>query len=1090
MNKLIAAALTRPVTLVVAVLGLLVFSLMAVLSIPVDIFPKLNAPTIYIAQSYGGMLPSQMEGFMATRYQNQMLYVSGIKNVEVKNVQGLTLVKCSFYEDTNMAQAAGEVANQVTRVQSYLPPGSQPPVVVRFDASTLPVGQLVFSSASRSLSEIQDLASTKIRPLLAQIPGASSPPPFGGNERTVVIKVDPAKMQSYGFTPDQIVQAIVKENQISPAGVVRSGDIAYLAPNNSTVDKVADFGQIPLRLGAGPTVLVNDLATVSDAADQTVGYALVNGKRAVYIPVTKAGDASTMSVVKALKAKLPEMQSLLPPDVRLSYEFDQSVYVSNAVSGLVSEGLIGAILTGLVVLLFLRDWRSSLIVVLTIPVAILASVMLLNMTGSTINIMTLSGLALAIGILVDEATVTIENIHQHLEMGKTKARAILDGCLEVAFPEFLILICILAVFAPSFLMTGIPKAMFLPLSLAIGFAMIVAFLMALTLVPVLANWWMKNHGGEHYHAAEVLDQRELQEVDRHLQFEHRQQQQHLKKPRERISGFVKLKLTYQSILRRLMPYRGWVVGGYLLVTFGLAGLLFVNIGQDMLPHSNVHQFQVRLVGPTGLRIERTEERVRQVLAIIDKLVGHQNVEISSAFVGLTPSSYGTSNLYVFNAGPHEATLQVALNEDLKVNMDDFKDRLRAAVTKAIPGESLSFEPIELTEKIMSQGASTPIEVQVGGKSLGDGKAFADKLLAKMKSVPYLRDLRIKQPLDYPALHINIDRQKAAQFGLTAEDVSKSLVAATSSSRFTAKNLWLDKKSGYAYQVQVQLPEYDMASIADLETLPLVRGQQRPTLGDVATVTRETIAGEYDRSGPRRLVTVSANVSGKDLGTASREVQKLLDSLGAPPAGTTVELQGQAQLLTETLSSLQTGLGLAIVVIFLVLTANFQSFRISVVVLSTIPAVLAGSLGLLWLTGSTLNLQSYMGIIMSVGVSVANAILMITNSETLRLQYRDSARAAVTAGGMRLRPILMTSIAMIAGMLPMASGLGETGDQSAPLGRAVIGGLFFSAIAALLILPLVFALVMRKSSVDSVSLNPDDTDSLVYDAPEVTLKKVA
>lgn len=1085
MNKLIAAALSRPVTLVVAVLGLLVFSLMAVVSIPIDIFPKLNAPTIYIAQSYGGMLPSQMEGFMATRYQNQMLYVSGIKNVEVKNVQGLTLVKCSFYENTNMAQAAGEVANQVARVQSYLPPGSQPPVVVRFDASTLPVGQLVFSSATRSLSEIQDLASTKIRPLLARIPGASSPPPFGGNERTVVIKVDPAKMQSYGFTPDQIVQTIVKQNQISPAGVVRSGNFAYLAPNNSVVDKVADFGRIPLRLGQGPTVLVNDVATVSDAADQTVGYALVNGKRAVYIPVTKAGDASTMSVVKALKAKLPEMQSLLPNDVRLSYEFDQSVYVANAVSGLVSEGLIGAILTGLVVLLFLRDWRSSLIVVITIPVAILASVMMLNMVGSTINIMTLSGLALAIGILVDEATVTIENIHQHLEMGKPKARAILDGCREVAFPEFLILVCILAVFAPSFLMTGIPKAMFLPLSLAIGFAMVFAFLLALTLVPVLSNWWMKSHHGEHYHAAQMLDKQELAQVNDHLAYEHRPRQ-----PRERIAGFTKLKLNYQMLLRRLMPHRGLVVSGYLVLTFGLAALLFLDIGQDMLPHSNVHQFQVRLISPTGMRIERTEERVQKVLVLIEQLVGRQNVEISSAFVGLTPSSYGTNNLYVFNAGPHEATLQVALNEDLKINMDDFKDRLRAAVARQIPGESLSFEPIELTEKIMSQGAATPIEVQIGGKTLTEGKQFADQLLARMKSVPYLRDLRIKQPLNYPALDINIDREKAAQFGLTAEDVSKSLVAATSSSRFTAKNLWLDNKSGYAYQVQVQLPEYDMASTADLETLPLVRGQQRPTLGDVATVRRESIPGEFDRSGPRRLVTVSANVSGKDLGSAARQVQKIIDSLGAPPAGTTVELQGQAQLLTDTLSSLQTGLGLAIVVIFLVLTANFQSFKIALVVLSTIPAVLAGSLGLLWLTGSTLNLQSYMGIIMSVGVSVANAILMITNSEDLRLLFNNSTRAAVTAGGMRLRPILMTSIAMIAGMLPMASGLGESGDQSAPLGRAVIGGLFFSAIAALLILPLVFSLVQRKSSIQSASLNPDDADSPFYDQPKEVVMRAA
>lgn len=1087
MNKLIASALSKPVTIVVFVLGILVFSIMAVTSIPVDIFPKLNAPTIYIAQSYGGMMPSQMEGFVATRYQNQMLYVSGVKDVDVKNVQGLTLVKCSFYESTNMAQAAGEVANQVSRVMAYLPPGSQPPVVVRFDASTLPVGQLVFNSKTRSLSEIQDLASTKIRPLLAKIPGASSPPPFGGNERTIVIKVDPGKMQSYALTPDQIVQSVVKENQISPAGVVRIKDYTYLTPSNSVIDRVDEFAKIPLKLGSGPTVLLGDVAAVTDAADQTVGYALVNGKRAVYIPVTKTGDASTMSVVNALKSKLAEMQSLLPDDVRLSYEFDQSVYVSNAVTGLMTEGITGAILTGLVVLLFLRDWRSSLIVVLTIPVAVLAAVMLLNAVGQTINIMTLSGLALAIGILVDMATVTIENIHQHLEMGKSKARAIYDACLEIAFPEFLILICILAVFAPSFLMTGIPKAMFLPLSLSIGFAMIVAFLLALTLVPVLSNWWMKNHHvGEHYAAVQVLDRQELAEVESHQNYE--------KQHPDQLKRFERIKAGYVSLVGRLMRHRALVIGSYVLVTFGLAGFLFMQIGQDMLPKSNAKQFQVRIIGPQGLRIERTEQRVQQVLGIIGELAERNSqsgggIEISSAFVGMTPSTYGTSNLYVFNAGPHEATLQVALGEGFTGNMDEFRDKLRQEVHDRIPGVSLSYEPIELTDKIMSQGASTPIEVQVGGKNLQDGQNYAKRLEDGLRKVPYLRDIRIKQPLNYPTLDIQIDRIKAAQFGLTADDIAKSMVAATSSSRFTAKNLWLDQKTGYAYQVQVQLPEYEMGSIEDMEAIPLVKGQVQPTLGDVATIRRTTVPGEYDRSGPRRLVTVSANIFRKDLGTATRDVQQVIDGLGTPPKGTTVELLGMAQLLKETLGSLQTGLGLAIVVILLVLTANFQSYKVAFVVLSTVPAVLAGSLGLLVLTGSTLNLQSYMGIIMSVGVSVANAILLITNAEQLRVEYNDSSKAALTAGGMRLRPILMTSLAMIAGMIPMASGIGEAGDQSAPLGRAVIGGLFFSAIAALLILPVIFATVQRKTTILSPSLNPDDAESEFYDGIDPLRKEL-
>ncbi|QKZ14930.1 efflux RND transporter permease subunit [Spirosoma sp. KUDC1026] len=1080
---MIKAALAKPITVIVALAGFILFSVLALLQIPVDIFPRLNLPTIYIAQPYGGMTPAQMEGFIATRYQNQLLYVSGIKAVEVKNIQGLCLVKCTFYEDVNMAQVSGEVANQVSRVMNYLPPGTVPPTVVRFDASSLPVGQLVFSSRRASLGEMQDLASTRIRPLFSQIPGASAPSPFGGNERTVVVKVDPERMRSYELTPDEIVQAVVKNNQISPAGSVQMGDYTVMTPSNTVLDKVSEFLNIPLRKGVGPTVFLRDVASVEDATDIMVGYALVNGKRSVYIPVTKSADASTISVVNALKNKLPEMKALLPDDVQLTYEFDQSVYVTQAVHSLAVEGGLGAILTGLMVLLFLGDWRSSLIVILTIPVSILGAILLLNLTGQTINIMTLSGLALAIGILVDQATVVIENIHQHLEMGnKTKARAILDACREMAFPLLLITLCILAVFAPAFLMTGVPRGMFLPLSLSVGFAIIVSYVLSQVFVPVVANWWLKHH--EH---AQPHEQSMLPDVAHQPEG---QQEQYEEDHSEKVTGFERFKQGYLRLLDGLMARRILVISVYALVCALLIGVGFTQIGQDMMPRQNhAHQFQVRIVGPQGLRIERTEELTKRVIKQIDAIVGPENVAISSAFVGMTPSSYGTSALYVFNAGPHEAVLQVNLSDEYTVeSMDGLKEQIRKRVQQKMPNVHLSFEPIDLTDKIMSQGAQTPIEILVGGKDLTEGQHYANRLLTHLREIPYLRDLRINQPLNYPTVSIQVDRERAAQLGLSTDEISKSLVAATASSRFTAKNLWLDQSKGFAYQVQIQLEKDQMKSIADIQAIPLVKGQLRPTLGDVATITPTTVPGQFDRIGPRRIITVSANIDNQDLGTATRDVQAAITAAGDPPKGSVVELRGLAQLLQETLGSLQFGLGLAIVVIFLLLAANYQSFKVASVVLVSIPAVLAGSLTLLLVTGQTLNLQSYMGIIMSVGVSVANALLLVTNAESLRLRYRDARVAARVAGSARLRPILMTALAMIAGMIPMASGLGESGEQTAPLGRAVIGGLFFSTIAALLVLPVVFAAVQRKTTFDSPSLDPDDSASTTYDGKTNSLSE--
>ncbi|MDE3234846.1 MAG: efflux RND transporter permease subunit [Bacteroidota bacterium] len=1067
---MVRAALKRPIAILVLFIGLMLFAVVAIKTISIDIFPQLNLPTIYVVEQYGGMSAKQMEGFFATRMQDQFLYINGVKNIESKNIQGLSLIKLTFYENTNMAEASAQVALQVNRTMAFFPPGALPPQVIRFDASSLPVGELVFSSKTRPLNEIFDLALTRVRPLFATVPGMSSAPPFGSNARTVVINVDPTKLRTFNLSPDEVVEAISRNNAMTPAGNLRVDSTMLITSINSLEEKVKHFEDIPVKTNGVTPVFVKDIARVSDATDITVDYALVNGKRSVYIPVVKTADASTWEVVQGLRAKIPEMKSLLPDDVSLSYEFDQSVFVINAAKSLMTEGILGAILTGLMVLLFLKDWRSSVVVIVTIPVAVLSAVFFLKLAGQTINIMTLSGLSLAIGILVDQATVTIENIHQHLEMGKNKRQAILDACSEITFPLLLILLCILAVFAPAFIMTGVPKAMFLPISLAIGFAMIVSFVAAQTLVPVISNWLLKedmfqyHHDKPHAHAGLALDDNEVKEVDEH-------QHQDTAHGHEN-DFFQRIKIRLGNALEKWMPRRKLYVTVYLIVAFSLAGVCFVVIGKDLLPKSNNGQLQLRIREPDGTRLEVTERTTKGILGIIDSTV-HGHIAISSAHVGVIPSNFGTSNLYIFSSGTHEGLIQVNLDEGFKGKIDELKEELRKNIAAQYPTVRISFEPIELTEKIMAQGASTPIEVRVAGKNMQDIESYSQRLLDKMKAIPFLRDVQIAQPLRFPTVNITVDRVKLAQMGLTIDNVSKSITDATSSSRFTNKNLWLDEHTSYTYQTQVQVPEYIMNSVEQLQSIPLVKGQDRPVLSDVATLSRDTVPGEYDRSGPRRFVTVSANIYGKDLGSATAAVAKAMKELGTPPTGLVADIKGMSSLLTETLDSLQNGLLAAIVVILLLLAANYQSFGLSISVLSTVPAVLLGAMLMLLATGATLNLQSYMGIIMSTGVSVANAILIVTNAEKLRLEYRDPFKAAVVAASIRLRPILMTSLAMIAGMIPMASGLGEAGDQSAPLGRAVIGGLIASTFAALLIVPLVYGWIQQKTSFDDVSLLPEN-----------------
>lgn len=1083
--NLIRFALRKPISILVLVAGLFFFGIGAVRDVKVDILPKMNLPVIYLAHPFGGYTPNQMESYFAKNYVNVMLFANGVKSIETKNIQGLTLMKVTYYENTNMAQAAAELSALSNRIQAAFPPGSQPPFIIRFDASSLPVGQLVLSSKIRSNNELQDLANVYVRASFTSIPGLLSPPPFGGSPRTIEVNVDPDLLRSHNLTPDQIVDAIRINNQTAPSGNVRIGDQNYITPTNNTIKEIKDFERIPLFKGGVQNLYLGDVATVKDGADITAGYALVNGKRSVYVSIAKAGDASTWDVVQKLKSELPKIQSTLPEDVKLSYEFDQSVYVINSVKSLVTEGIIGAVLTGLMVLLFLGDRRAALIVILTIPISIISGVLFLKLFGQTINLMSLSGLALAIGILVDESTVTIENIHQHLDMGKPKALAIWDACKEIALPKLLILLCILAVFAPAFTMTGIPGALFLPLAMAIGFSMIISFLLSQTFVPVMANWLMKGHAKKE-HGPEITDD-EAEFLASGLSADSEKDTFDQKKVLVerndfnndgKISRFERFRNRFMRLLERLFPLRKPITLIYLFGITALAIVLLNFIGQDVFPKTNSSQFQMRLRAADGTRIERTEEKALMVLKELEKMVGKEHVDISSVYVGQHPSLFSVSPIYMFTAGPHEAVFQIGLKE-YHVDMDDFKDDFRQRIKKILPDVKISFEPIELTDKVLSQGSPTPIEIRIAGKNKKLNEEYANKLIAKLNKIDYFRDVQIAQPIKYPSLDINIDRTRAAQLGIDMNEVSRSLIASTSSSRYTEKNTWVDEKAGLSYNVQVQVPLNKMKSVNDMGEIPLLKNATRPVLSDVATITPSFTYGENDNLGAMPYISVTGNIDHTDLGTASKDVQKTIASLGELPRGLFIEPIGLSKVLVETMNSLQAGLLIAVVVIFLMLAANFQSFKVSLVVLTTVPAVVLGSLLLLLITGSTLNLQSYMGIIMSVGVSIANAVLLVTNAEQLRKHNGNALQSAREAASLRLRPIIMTSVAMIAGMLPMAIGHGEGGEQVSPLGRAVIGGLLFSTFTVLLILPLIFAWAQGKTSTQSVSLDPEDKESKHY-----------
>jgi multidrug efflux pump subunit AcrB len=1047
--NLVSFAMRRPISLLTMVIAVALAGLLAVDRMSRDIFPDLGVPVLYVAQPYGGLDPAQMEGFITNYYEYHFLYITGIEHVESKSIQGVALIKLQFHPGTNMAQATAETVAYVDRARAFMPTGTVPPFVVRFDAGSVPVGDLVFSSKTKTVAELQDTALVKVRPLFATLPGVSAPPPFGSSQRTILVRLDPGKLRSYDMSPDEVVRALAAGNMVSPSGNIRIGDLWPMVPVNSVVADVKGLNNIPIRSRGTQTIFIRDVGSVEDGADIQTGYALADGRRTVYIPVTKRADASTIAVVQAVKANLPRFQSVLPDDVEVSYQFDQSPYVTRAIQGLFVEGALGAVFTGLMVLLFLRDWRSSLVVVLNIPLAILASVTALWVSGQTINIMTLGGLALAVGILVDEATVTIENVHTHLAEGSSIARAASEATAETTLPRFVAMLCILAVFIPAFFMTGAARNLFAPLALAVGFSIVGSYLLSGTFVPVASVWMLRNPIMHH-------------------------------KPQE--TFFDRLRARYDRFARAVVKRRRVVLVSYLVITGVIIALVGNSLGTEIFPIVDTGQFQLHLRAAAGTRIERTEQIALQTLDTIKREVSPDNVEISLGFVGTQPPNYPINTIYLWSSGPEEAVLQVQLKPGAGIGIEDLKERLRHKLPQELPDVRFSFEPSDIVSRVMSFGAPTPIEVAVSGPNLADSRQYADKLKAKLAQVRALRDLAFEQELDYPTVKVTLDRERAGVLGVTSGDVANSLVAGTSSSRYTAPNYWADPKTGIGYQVQVEIPQRQINSLEDVKNLPIARrSDQQIDLRNVAAVTEGAALGEYDRYNMQRMLTLSANISGEDLGRAAAQVRQAIDDAGKPLAGVNVTVRGQVEPMMEMFAGLRLGLLMAVGVILLMLTANFQSFRLSLAVGLTIPAVIAGVVVMLWLTRTTLNIQSFMGAITAIGVAVANAILLVTFAERSRVEGREPWQAAIEGARSRLRPILMTSFAMLAGMVPMALSLGEGGEQSAPLGRAVIGGLLGATFATLVILPAILATLQTRHARISASLDPDDPHSSYFES---------
>jgi len=1058
---IVKIALHRPLTFIVMAILIAIVGILAAMRTPVDIFPNIRIPVVAVAWQYSGMPPEDMSNRIISQYERVLTTtVNDIDRIESQSLPGIGIVKIYFQPDADVRLATAQVTSISQTLLKNLPPGTTPPLIINYSASTVPIVQLALSGKGLSEQQLFDLGQNQIRPQLVTIPGLAMPYPSGGKQRQIQVDLNPLALQSKGLSAQDVSNAIAAQNQINPAGFVKIGPTQYSVRLNNAPRTVEALNDLPVKVVNGATIYMRDVAHVRDGNSPQTNVVHVDGSRSVLLTVLKSGATSTLAIVNGVKDALPKIAETLPDTLKVLPVGDQSLFVKAAVAGVVKEGAIAAALTSLMILLFLGSWRSTVIIALSIPLAILAALAALAAFGQTLNVMTLGGLALAVGILVDDATVTIENINWHLEQGKGVIEAILDGAAQIVTPAFVSLLCICIVFVPMFFLPGVSGFLFVPMALSVVFAMIASFVLSRTLVPTLAMYLLKPHapGDEDEHLAGTPDSRNPF-IRFQRGFEHR---------------FERVRAGYVGLLHQALGNRRRFVLGFLAVvvlSFGLMPML----GSNFFPSVDSGQIAMHVRVPIGTRIEDVAARFDRIGKAVREIAPKGEVVSITDNIGLPASSINTAYNNSGTIGPQDGDVMVTLKEGHRPT-EELVTKLRRELPSRFPGTTFSFLPADITSQILNFGAPAPIDIQIAAKDPVAARAYAQELLARISKIPGLADARIQQPGRSPQIDVDVDRSRIGQYGLTERDVTNNLSNALAGSGQVAPVYFVDPKTGVSYPVVAQAPEYLVGSMNDLANVPISStsgsglGASAPQpLGGLASITRSNTVPVVTHYNLAPVIDVYATTQGRDLGAVASDVQNVINGMKAKePKGATITVRGQYETMNTAFSGLGFGLAAAILFIYLLIVVNFQSWVDPFVIITALPAALAGIVWMLFTTGTTLSVPALTGAIMCMGVATANSILVVSFAREQLALHGDSIRAALEAGRVRFRPVLMTALAMIIGMGPMALGLGEGGEQNAPLGRAVIGGLVFATVATLFFVPAIFSFVHRRTSTDALS----------------------
>ncbi|WP_285020908.1 efflux RND transporter permease subunit [Novosphingobium sp. fls2-241-R2A-195] len=1049
MIGIVKVALNRPLTFIVMAILIAVGGILAAFRTPVDIFPEIKVPVIAVAWQYAGLPPQDVGDRMITPYERVLTTtVNDIEHVESQSYQGIGIVKIYFQPGVDIRTATAQVTSISQTILKQLPPGATPPLILNYSASTVPILQLALSGKGLTEQQLFDLGQNQIRPRLVTVPGLAMPFPSGGKQRQVQIDLDPQALQARGLSAQDVGNAIAAQNQINPAGFVKIGATQYSVRLNNSPSTIDALNDIPVKVVNGATIYMRDVAYVRDGSAQQQNIVHVDGSRSALLTVLKNGAASTLAIVNGVKEAMPSIQQTLPDTLKVLIVGDQSLFVKAAVSGVIHEGAIAAALTSLMILLFLGSWRSTVIIALSIPLAVLAAVMALAIFGQTLNVMTLGGLALAVGILVDDATVTIENINWHLEQGKGVVESILDGAAQIVTPAFVSLLCICIVFVPMFFLPGVAGYLFVPMALSVVFAMIASFILSRTLVPTMAMYLLKPHaphGENHHNAGEPGSRNVFVRFQRGFE-----------------ARFEKVRAVYISLLRRALgSSKGFMIGflAIVLVSFGLMPFL----GSNFFPAVDSGQIAMHVRLPAGTRIETSASRFEAITSEIRRIVPAEQLGTVTDNIGLPVSPLNTIYSNSGTIGPQDGDVLVTLKEGHQPT-EQFVDRLRVEMPRRFPGATFAFLPADITSQILNFGSPSPIDIQIAGKDQDAARIYAHKLMTRLSRIPGIADMRLQQPARSPQLDVEVDRARIGQYGLSERDVTTSLASSLAGTAQTAPLFFVNPENGVSYPVVAQAPEYQVGSMNALSDIPVSGTAGTPTqpLGALASLTRSSTTSVVSHYNIQPVIDIYATTQGRDLGNVAAAVQSAIDSLEKEqPKGSSVTIRGQYQTMNTAFSGLGFGLLGAIFLIYLLIVVNFQSWVDPFVIITALPAALAGIVWMLFATGTTLSVPALTGAIMCMGVATANSILVVSFAREKLAELGDATKAAIEAGLVRFRPVLMTALAMIIGMAPMALGLGEGGEQNAPLGRAVIGGLICATIATLFFVPTVFSFVHRR-----------------------------